>query len=104
MAGAISYMHNSHHWNKPLNPILGETYQAVGDDGSMYYLEKVQHKPPVTSFYCTGARNQYRWYGYDSFAAHAHMNSITVSVEGFKQIDYPAQGCSIRYTCIGDAI
>jgi hypothetical protein len=80
IGGSVAYIHYAHHWNKPLNPILGETYQSQGDDGAMIYLEKVQHRPPVTYFLCTGAKNAYRWYGYDSFAAHGHLNSISVTV------------------------
>ena len=41
VCGAMTYMHGIHHFNKPLNPMLGETYQAVGDDGSKWYLEKI---------------------------------------------------------------
>lgn len=28
ITGSIAYLEPTHHWNKPLNPILGETYQA----------------------------------------------------------------------------
>jgi hypothetical protein len=39
IAGAITSFYQTHHWNKPLNPIIGETYQAMGEDGSKWYLE-----------------------------------------------------------------
>ena len=39
ITGSIAYLEPTHHWNKPLNPILGETYQAQSLDGSRYYLE-----------------------------------------------------------------
>ena len=28
VTASIAYLEPTHHWNKPLNPILGETYQA----------------------------------------------------------------------------
>ena len=28
ITGNTAYLEPTHHWNKPLNPILGETYQA----------------------------------------------------------------------------
>ena len=39
ITASIAYLEPTHHWNKPLNPILGETYQAQSSDGSLYYLE-----------------------------------------------------------------
>ena len=39
VAGSLSHFESTHHWNKPLNPIIGETYQAHSLDGSKYYLE-----------------------------------------------------------------
>jgi hypothetical protein len=65
VAGAISYIYSSHHWNKPLNPIVGETFQAAGEDGSQWYCEQVAHKPPTSYFMCEGANKAYRMFGYD---------------------------------------
>ena len=39
ITGSIAYLEPTHHWDKPLNPILGETYQAHSPDGSRYFLE-----------------------------------------------------------------
>ena len=39
VTGSIAYLEPTHHWNKPLNPILGETYQAHSPDGCTYFLE-----------------------------------------------------------------
>ena len=50
----------------------------------MWYLEQVQHKPPTSSFMCEGANKAYRFHGYDSFSAHAHMNSIDLEVKGYR--------------------
>lgn len=34
MTASICLLHPTHHFNKPLNPVLGETYQAELPDGS----------------------------------------------------------------------
>ena len=39
IAGSFSYIYPCHCWEKPLNPILGETYQAELADGTKIYLE-----------------------------------------------------------------
>ena len=44
----FSYIYPCHCWEKPLNPILGETYQADLADGTKICLEQVCHKPPVS--------------------------------------------------------
>ena len=50
ITGSIAYLEPTHHWNKPLNPILGETYQAQSPDGSRYFLEQVSHRPPFSYY------------------------------------------------------
>ena len=36
---SMNYIYKAHFFDKPLNPILGETYQARLEDGSEIYLE-----------------------------------------------------------------
>mmetsp|Transcript_34187 Transcript_34187/g.42274 ORF Transcript_34187/g.42274 Transcript_34187/m.42274 type:complete len:109 (-) Transcript_34187:919-1245(-) len=50
VTASIAYLEPTHHWNKPLNPIIGETYQAESPDGSSYFLEQVSHHPPIAYF------------------------------------------------------
>jgi hypothetical protein len=38
---ALSGLHNTCKQKKPFNPILGETYQAVFEDGTQIYCEQV---------------------------------------------------------------
>lgn len=64
VTGSISYLEPTHHWNKPLNPILGETYQARSPDGSRYYLEQVSHRPPVAYFVHYGPQDIFRFSSY----------------------------------------
>lgn len=37
-------------FEKPLNPILGETYQARGQDGAMIFVEQTSHHPPISHY------------------------------------------------------
>lgn len=37
-------------FEKPLNPILGETFQARGRDGADILMEQIAHHPPTTAF------------------------------------------------------
>jgi len=39
IANSISYIYPTHCFDKPLNPILGETYQSEMQDGSQIVLE-----------------------------------------------------------------
>ena len=39
ITSTFSVYEPNHHWNKPLNPILGETFQAKAEDGSNLFFE-----------------------------------------------------------------
>lgn len=43
---------------KPFNPILGETFELVGD-GWRYFSEQVSHHPPISA--CIGESDHYRY-------------------------------------------
>ena len=48
MTNSLSYVQPTHVFDKPLNPILGETYQAQMQDGSQIYFEQICHHPPIS--------------------------------------------------------
>ena len=48
MTASFSHCYPCHTWDKPLNPILGETYQAYLADGTQIFVEQVCHKPPIS--------------------------------------------------------
>lgn len=79
---SMSYIHPTHFFDKPLNPILGETLQGTLLDGSNVYLEQVCHHPPISYMLQCGPNDIYRWYGYSSFSPKAHFNSIDLNVVG----------------------
>jgi len=39
MAHNLSFFIKEKIFEKPLNPIIGETFQAIGQDGAMIYME-----------------------------------------------------------------
>lgn len=39
MTHNMSFFYKEKIFEKPLNPILGETFQAMGQDGAMIYME-----------------------------------------------------------------
>ena len=49
---------------KPLNPMLGETYECEWEDGSKFYLEHTCHTPPISHFYIKSSKNLYIVSGY----------------------------------------
>ena len=51
ITSSISFFYATHTFDKPLNPILGETYQAIMEDGTEICLEQVAHHPPISYLY-----------------------------------------------------
>ena len=46
MTNSLSFIYPTHCFDKPLNPILGETYQAVHEDGSQIYFNIMDKYTP----------------------------------------------------------
>lgn len=46
----IAGLHLTSGAKKPLNPVLGETYQAVIGDDTNVFIEQASHHPPITTF------------------------------------------------------
>ena len=94
---SLSFLQPCHVFDKPLNPILGETYQAHSPDGSKYYLEQVSHRPPISYFVHCGPADIFRLSSYTQFDVHAHLNSIDCDVTGRKKIEFPRDGSDIVF-------
>ena len=98
---SLSFIHPVHMWDKPLNPILGETLQGQYADGSKVYMEQVTHHPPVSYFYFEGPGSAYRFYAHTSFSARPSMNSLNVKQEGKKVVEF-GDGTVIEFTPLQD--
>ena len=48
IVASFGYLYPCHTWDKPLNPIIGETYQATMGDGTNIFLEQISHHPPIS--------------------------------------------------------
>ncbi|OMJ84354.1 hypothetical protein SteCoe_14580 [Stentor coeruleus] len=83
-------------FEKPLNPILGETQQAVLEDGTRMFSEQSSHHPPVSHFYIDGSG--YKAHGYFNFSASAGLNSVTVTSQG-KRIFQFYDGYTVMLSC-----
>ena len=92
MAGSISWLYPNHQWGKPLNPILGETYQATMPDGSVVYCEQVCHHPPISYILMEGPDGLFRYSGYADIAIKAYINSINLEVKGNKVVQFKDGG------------
>ena len=93
---SISFCYSAHTFEKPLNPILGETYQARMEDGTEVMLEQVCHHPPISFMLLEGPNGIYRYSSYSSFSPKAHLNSIDLNVKGRKEVLFQ-DGTSITF-------
>ena len=103
MTTSLSFLYTCHRFDKPLNPLLGETYQGMHDDGTKIFMEQVCHHPPVSYMMQVGPKNLYRWWGYSSFKPSAHLNSIDLVVKGGKWVKFH-DGSTISYNPHQDQI
>jgi len=79
IVATISCYHASSSLLKPLNPILGETFQMMYEDGSTIYLEQTSHHPPISHFLMVGPFDSYKFHGFSNFTSSAGLNSLKVN-------------------------
>jgi hypothetical protein len=105
-------------FEKPINPVLGETLFAVLEDGSEMFAEQSSHHPPVTHFHIENPL--YRLTGYYNFSAKAGLNTVTVTNYGKKVFSFKdghiiSQNCgedlfggtffgTLRHDCQGEYV
>ena len=73
---------------KPLNPILGETYEMIWEDGSHEYVEQTSHHPPCSNFIIYGPNNNYIYCGYLNYTSNAYFNSFKLNNTGKRYIKF----------------
>ena len=101
MAWSIAHLNVVHSFEKPLNPILGETFVARLDDGTMVYVEQTSHHPPISHAQIVGPDECYTMNLHTGFSAKAGMNSVQLVVVGWKEIVF-RDGSTIRWNNPGD--
>ena len=100
----VASMASSYHdkiFEKPLNPILGETYQSYGQDGSSIVFEQTSHHPPRSHYIVEGPDNNYRGDGSLSFDIKSNPYSATVNCVGRRTMVFK-DGQKIEYGWISD--
>ena len=80
VASSIAFIYPTHHFDKPLNPILGETYEGELPDGTKVYSEQTFHHPPISHVLVEGPNELYKWSSYNHFSAKAGFNTVTLKV------------------------
>eukprot|EP01098_Paradermamoeba_levis_P006838 TRINITY_DN2846_c0_g1_i1.p1 TRINITY_DN2846_c0_g1~~TRINITY_DN2846_c0_g1_i1.p1 ORF type:complete len:369 (-),score=119.45 TRINITY_DN2846_c0_g1_i1:98-1204(-) len=92
----ISGLHNTCSQKKPLNPILGETYECVFEDGTTCYMEQSSHHPPISSWQVFGPDNCYSFYGWGQWCAFFRGNCVKGHQKGPLFIEFP-DGTKIEF-------
>ena len=89
-ADVSSFIYNKS-FEKPLNPILGETFQARGQDGSRIYLEQISHHPPIS--YMSVEHENYQLTGSMEWVIRAGLQSAEVEYIGSRDVTFKDGGC-----------
>lgn len=97
MTACLSSWYKSNVFMKPLNPILGETYEMVWEDGSHEYVEQTSHHPPISHFLIYGPHNKYKYYGYLCFVTNAWFNSLKLTNKGKRWIELEGSKITFNY-------
>ena len=103
MTANFSWIFHNHIFLKPLNPILGETYQAYGQDGTKLYFEQTAHHPPRSHLEAYGPDGNFKIHGYTEYEITAGMQSSEVHAVGFKEVIFK-DGGKIRWNLNNDYI
>lgn len=75
----ISTVHMGLGAGKPINPILGETFQTrIGD--ADFYLEQTSHHPPIFNYYIK--HTEFTAFGHNILEATTYPNSVSFEHTG----------------------
>ncbi|CAD8053273.1 unnamed protein product [Paramecium primaurelia] len=89
--GLLSNYIQANSFLKPLNPILGETFEGGYEDGTQLFCEQISHHPPLSYFLVYGPKKSYKFYGYSLYEAKAGFNSLTILNHGKRTIQFNDQ-------------
>jgi len=98
IVASICYFYLTPSFAKPLNPILGETFNGHYDDGSHLFLEQISHHPPISYMLYHGPKEAYKFWGPSQFAASAGFNSVTITTKAWRKINFKDNNQTIRNT------
>jgi len=76
---------------KPLNPILGETFECKSGD-TFYLAEQVSHHPPISAFFFEHIPTGITYYGHAQVIAKFGGNSVAADFAGDAYLYVPKHG------------
>jgi len=82
----ISGLYVSSSFMKPFNPLLGETYQGVMDDGTEIFCEHTSHHPPIANFLLLN--KLWKFYGRYEFVAKLSQNHLHMLQDGPNHVEF----------------
>ena len=97
IAAQMSYHLCEEVFEKPLNPILGETFQCVGQDGAQMYFEQTSHHPPRSHLLFEHPDGNYVVNGWFEFAVSSGPLSADLTTCGYNQVTFK-DGGQIKYS------
>jgi len=98
IAFAISGLYVSANQTKPFNPLLGETYQGIMEDGTEIYCEHTSHHPPICNFLLVNPL--WRFHGRYEMIAKLNQNSLRLLQDGPNIVEFK-DGSKIVFTLPG---
>ena len=101
MAQSVSWYAYEHVFAKPLNPILGETYQSYAADGSKCYYEQTSHHPPRSHYLIEGPENKWKLNGYVDVEIYGGVTYASAKSNGYKRIEFE-DGSTIKWNHTDD--
>ena len=97
IVACISSWYKSNVFLKPLNPILGETYEMLWEDGSHEYVEQTCHHPPRSHFLIIGNNNKWTYSGYYDYISNGWFNSFKLTNSGSRIAEFKNTGSKIQF-------
>ena len=97
IVACFSSWYKSNVFLKPLNPILGETYEMMWEDGSHEYVEQTSHHPPRSHFLIIGHEKKWRYYGYFDFTSNGWFNSFKLTNSGTRFAEFSNTKSKIQF-------
>ena len=97
IVACFSSWYKSNVFLKPLNPILGETYEMIWEDGSHEYVEQTSHHPPRSHFLIIGNEKKWRYYGYFDYISNGWFNSFKLTNSGTRFAEFSNTKSKIQF-------
>ena len=97
IVATISNWYKSSVFLKPLNPIWGETYEMIWEDGSHEYVEQTSHHPPRSHFLIIGNEKKWRYYGYFDYTSNGWFNSFKLTNSGTRFAEFSNTKSKIQF-------